>query len=277
LIPPANAVDLLLLLLLQVLPIVHQLMPLVAATQPLNALAFVLDGVLYGVGGFKYASAVMAVCAAPALAVMLVGLGLHKPHIPTAYHPNPTPGVLRGVVTNGGLGVGLGLTEGMMWQVPGGEGLSPGLGFNRSVGSGFQSGFSSNLEGGLAGDSALWGVLGSWVTAYGPKGGWFEGEDQTQGLLSSAHPVLNSAQLGSLQLGAVSESGPRAAAAAPARGGGGGAGAFALAKAAGAGIEDGGEGLDNSGSLDLLWWTWSGLIMLMAMRALTIYIPYRLR
>jgi Na+-driven multidrug efflux pump len=31
----------------------QQLMPLVAASQPVNALAFVADGALYGVGGFR--------------------------------------------------------------------------------------------------------------------------------------------------------------------------------------------------------------------------------
>uniref|UniRef100_A0A383WIN5 Protein DETOXIFICATION n=1 Tax=Tetradesmus obliquus TaxID=3088 RepID=A0A383WIN5_TETOB len=51
----------------------QQLMPIVAATQPLNALAFVSDGVLYGAGGFKYASGVMLLCAAPSLGLMFAG------------------------------------------------------------------------------------------------------------------------------------------------------------------------------------------------------------
>lgn len=49
------------------------LLPAVVATQPLNALAFALDGVLYGVGGFGHAARAMAVAAAPAAGVMLVG------------------------------------------------------------------------------------------------------------------------------------------------------------------------------------------------------------
>lgn len=56
-----------------VLSLAKKLMPIVAVTQPLNALAFVLDGVLYGAGGFKYASAVMLVCAAPSLGLMFMG------------------------------------------------------------------------------------------------------------------------------------------------------------------------------------------------------------
>jgi hypothetical protein len=51
----------------------QQLMPIVAFTQPLNALAFVMDGVLYGAGGFKYASGVMLLCATPSLALMFAG------------------------------------------------------------------------------------------------------------------------------------------------------------------------------------------------------------
>jgi len=49
------------------------LMPIVAATQPLNALAFALDGVLYGAGGFRFAAVQMALCAAPAVALMGAG------------------------------------------------------------------------------------------------------------------------------------------------------------------------------------------------------------
>jgi hypothetical protein len=51
----------------------QQLMPIVAVTQPLNALAFLMDGVLYGAGGFKYASGVMLLCATPSLALMFAG------------------------------------------------------------------------------------------------------------------------------------------------------------------------------------------------------------
>jgi putative MATE family efflux protein len=50
------------------------LMPVVAATQPVNALAFVLDGVLYGAGGFRFAAVQMFACAVPAVAVMAVPL-----------------------------------------------------------------------------------------------------------------------------------------------------------------------------------------------------------
>jgi len=48
--------------------------PWVILTQPINALAFVWDGVLYGCNGFKYAAKAMAVCAAPAVSCMLLGL-----------------------------------------------------------------------------------------------------------------------------------------------------------------------------------------------------------
>jgi putative MATE family efflux protein len=50
-------------------------MPAVVATQPLNSLAFVLDGALFGAGGFRFASVAMAAAAAPAVAVMALGTG----------------------------------------------------------------------------------------------------------------------------------------------------------------------------------------------------------
>eukprot|EP00775_Hariotina_reticulata_P009516 gene9516-9681_t len=56
-----------------VLHLARRLMPVVAVTQPLNALAFVMDGVLYGAGGFKYASGVMLICATPSLGLMFLG------------------------------------------------------------------------------------------------------------------------------------------------------------------------------------------------------------
>jgi Na+-driven multidrug efflux pump len=37
-----------------VLALAAQVMPIVAISQPLNALAFIWDGILYGVSGFKY-------------------------------------------------------------------------------------------------------------------------------------------------------------------------------------------------------------------------------
>ena len=43
------------------------------ATQPLNALAFLMDGVLYGVGGFAYAARAMTWACLPACATMLAG------------------------------------------------------------------------------------------------------------------------------------------------------------------------------------------------------------
>ncbi len=42
-------------------------------TQPINMAAFVLDGVLFGAGGFKFASVAMAASALPAL--LLCGAG----------------------------------------------------------------------------------------------------------------------------------------------------------------------------------------------------------
>jgi putative MATE family efflux protein len=50
-------------------------MPAVVATQPLNSLAFVLDGALFGAGGFRFASVAMAAAAAPAVALMALGAG----------------------------------------------------------------------------------------------------------------------------------------------------------------------------------------------------------
>lgn len=57
-----------------VLTSVSAIYPWVILTQPINALAFVWDGVLYGVNGFKYAAKAMTVCAAPAASAMLLGL-----------------------------------------------------------------------------------------------------------------------------------------------------------------------------------------------------------
>lgn len=39
----------------------------------MNALAFVWDGVLFGAGGFRYASVQMALCALPAVVIMNLG------------------------------------------------------------------------------------------------------------------------------------------------------------------------------------------------------------
>ncbi|KAL3154248.1 hypothetical protein ABBQ32_013747 [Trebouxia sp. C0010 RCD-2024] len=57
-----------------VLTAISAIYPWVFLTQPINALAFVWDGVLYGVNGFKYAAKAMTVCAAPAASCMLLGL-----------------------------------------------------------------------------------------------------------------------------------------------------------------------------------------------------------
>ena len=56
-----------------VLASVAAIYPWVILTQPINALAFVWDGVLYGVNGFKYAAKAMTVCAVPAASAMLLG------------------------------------------------------------------------------------------------------------------------------------------------------------------------------------------------------------
>ena len=57
-----------------VLAAISAIYPWIFLTQPINALAFVWDGVLYGVNGFKYAAKAMIVCAAPAASCMLLGL-----------------------------------------------------------------------------------------------------------------------------------------------------------------------------------------------------------
>ena len=243
-------------------------MPLVAATQPLNALAFVLDGVLYGVGGFKYASAVMAICAAPALGVMFLGLGLHRTHTPTAFHPNPNFGPVNHA--------GLGFSERVLLNPDrmgiSTRGVNPGLGFSGGFGQ-FGSGLASSVEGGLGSDKEFWQVLGGWVTTHlpGVLGGVLG--DQTQVELRPTQPRLSSAQFGQLQLmGAMPEAGGR----------GGGGGAAVMSAGAGADAGRGGRSKEGEGKgggegLDLLWWTWGGLVVLMAMRALTIYVPYQLR
>jgi hypothetical protein len=54
------------------------------ATQPLNALAFLMDGVLYGCGGFRFAAVAMTTACIPALAAMLVGTRLAAGLAPAA-------------------------------------------------------------------------------------------------------------------------------------------------------------------------------------------------
>jgi len=54
-----------------VLVLVSALLPFVVVSQPINALAFVWDGVLFGAGGFRFASVQMALCALPAVLLML--------------------------------------------------------------------------------------------------------------------------------------------------------------------------------------------------------------
>lgn len=56
-----------------VLALVGAVLPWVVASQPVNALAFVWDGVLFGAGGFRYASVQMALCALPAVVIMNLG------------------------------------------------------------------------------------------------------------------------------------------------------------------------------------------------------------
>lgn len=57
----------------EVISMIHRLMPLVVGTQLLNTFAFIWDGILYGAGGFRYASAIMPLCAAPAVGAMFAG------------------------------------------------------------------------------------------------------------------------------------------------------------------------------------------------------------
>ncbi|KAK9837241.1 hypothetical protein WJX81_001184 [Elliptochloris bilobata] len=59
-----------------VLAAAQSIVPWVILSQPVTSLAFTLDGVLYGVGGFAYAARTMGLCAAPAVACMLLGGGL---------------------------------------------------------------------------------------------------------------------------------------------------------------------------------------------------------
>jgi len=59
-----------------VLGLIAVTIPWVVLTQPINALAFVADGVLYGAGGFRYASIQMACCALPAVGLMTYGCQL---------------------------------------------------------------------------------------------------------------------------------------------------------------------------------------------------------
>ena len=54
------------------------------ATQPLNALAFLMDGVLYGCGGFQFAAVAMTAACIPALAAMLAGTRLAAGLAPAA-------------------------------------------------------------------------------------------------------------------------------------------------------------------------------------------------
>ena len=60
----------------QVIEALKSIMPLVIGSQIINSVAFVMDGIVYGVGtpGFKYAARSMVMSAIPSIAVMLGGL-----------------------------------------------------------------------------------------------------------------------------------------------------------------------------------------------------------
>ncbi|PNH04415.1 MATE efflux family protein 3, chloroplastic [Tetrabaena socialis] len=62
----------------QVLQLVTGLFPLIALTQPVTILAMAWDGILYGVGGFRYAAFSMAFAALPAILVMQQGGGVYR-------------------------------------------------------------------------------------------------------------------------------------------------------------------------------------------------------
>ena len=57
--------------------------PVIALTQPLSALAFVMDGVIYGAGGFAVAAKLMGINAAPSILSMIVGCKLAFRRSPT--------------------------------------------------------------------------------------------------------------------------------------------------------------------------------------------------
>ena len=55
-------------------------MPILILSQPVNALAFVLDGVIFGAGGFVQSCRLMAVATVPALACMAVAATCEFPN-----------------------------------------------------------------------------------------------------------------------------------------------------------------------------------------------------
>ncbi|GLC67114.1 hypothetical protein PLESTF_000516800 [Pleodorina starrii] len=61
----------------EVVQLMTALVPIMAATQPAAVLAMAWDGILYGVGGFRYAAVAMALAALPAIAVMRMAGGLY--------------------------------------------------------------------------------------------------------------------------------------------------------------------------------------------------------
>lgn len=64
--------------------LVAALLPAVILSQPVNAAAFVADGVLFGFGGFKFASVQMAACAAPA--VWITSMGAQQGGVQSLYY-----------------------------------------------------------------------------------------------------------------------------------------------------------------------------------------------
>jgi hypothetical protein len=243
----------------QVRSLATRLMPLVAITQPLNALAFVLDGILYGVGGFRYASAVMVVCAAPALGLMVTGLVLHQLHPPALVTPLGLHTQL-GTAARGLLSGAAAATEGrgrrslpwaVLMQAPLCGGCWDMVGHTTTTTTTTTSSSATTSS-----SSGHWSWLAAGQSST-PTPMW--GGSTTLASPAGGHPLVQqlrwpaAAGIGSFTSGAP---------------GGHLLSASAAAEAA---------VTDPAANMALVWWAWSGLVALMVMRVLTIYLPYAFR
>jgi hypothetical protein len=232
-----------------VLHLARRLMPVVAVTQPLNALAFVMDGVLYGAGGFKYASGVMLICATPSLGLMFLGQVLEG-----QYQQNQGLAVPVGIE-------GLGFSNARALQQGVVGPLAAAANSSKSLGEVL-------LQGLVTQPPSLQGYSSSWHGGICPVS---PAALQTMLLLASSHAHTSSSSSSSERLllpahTAASPLAPLGTAAA-------GVGAGIAAATAEQQQQQGDEVLLPAA----VAWVWAGMVLLMLMRAATILLPLACR
>jgi hypothetical protein len=259
----------------QVLSLATHLMPLVAITQPLNALAFVLDGILYGVGGFRYASAIMVVCAAPALGLMVTGLVLHQLHPPvlltpvTGVNPHLGPAARRLLLSGAGAVTEAGGQHRLPWAVLLQAPLCGGCwDMVQNTGTTTITGgttFSSTTIDSSSSSSSSSSGYWSWLLSSQSPTPAMSGGTTTLGSPAAGQPFVQLLRWpAAAGIGSFMPDAP--------------VGHFGnLARASSGGGRPEAAVTDPADSMALVWWAWSGLVALMVMRVITIYLPYACR